>query len=73
MVDGYHWQSEEGYRVCVSQVPNAPPVWLAWAPRREDRPRDIAELLGPGVATRELAYDLAERHHAQRQRKAQAC
>jgi hypothetical protein len=73
MVDRYHWQSDQGYRVCVSQAPNEPPVWLAWAPRPADRPREIAELLGHGVATRQLAYDLAELHWQEQQRRAEAC
>lgn len=73
MVDRYHWQSEEGYRVCVSQVPDAAPVWLAWAPRDPDVPRHPGALLGPGVASRQAAYELAEAHWAGQQRRALRC
>lgn len=73
MVDCYHWESEAGYRVCVSQTPGEPPVWLAWAPRDPDNPRSPGELIGPGVATRQAAYDQAEAHLAGQQARAATC
>ena len=73
MVDRYHWQSEQGYRVCVSQEPGKPPCWLAWAPRPDDKARQPAELLGTGVPSRQAAYELAEAHWQAQQRSPLAC
>jgi hypothetical protein len=63
-VDQHHWQSEEGYRVCVSHTPGQSEVWLAWAPRDPERPRTPGALLGHGVPRRDLAQAQCEVHLA---------